>query len=233
MSSFVRLQDSLAYSTLDRRELHTNLSRLDIYYIDKFLWNKGGAIGILPSFSFSDHAPLHLVIVLQEHYKTSRFRTLNHVFFRQDCVPVMYNIWNKYDYSYDYALSNVQKAITEIQQFFQAKQVFHASFTKIGRLRRVLSSLQHLQERRPYSTYISSSLIQVGNQILGLEKVYHNISSKWAKSRDQVNKVFFAMHNHHKSIARISRLKCDGSYTNDLSQMRQIASEYYDNMLKA
>ena len=79
------------------------------------------SIGILPSFSFSDHAPLHLVIVLQEHYKTSRFRIPNHVFLRQDCVPVMYNIWNKYDYSYDYALSGVQKAITEIQQIFHCK----------------------------------------------------------------------------------------------------------------
>ena len=91
----------------------------------------------------------------------------------QDWAFNLYNLWNKYDYSYDFALSSVQKSIIEIQQFFhcKAKQVFHASFTKIGRLRRELQSLQHLQQRRPYSTYISSRVIEVGNQILELQKV--------------------------------------------------------------
>ena len=90
-----------------------------------------------------------------------------------NCAPIVYNIWNKYEYSYDNALSSVQKAINEIQQFFhcKAKQVFYASFTKIGRLRRGLRSLQHLQEKRPSSSYINSRVVQVGNQILELEKV--------------------------------------------------------------
>ena len=64
VSSFERMQDSLAYSRSDRKQSNTNLSRLDRVYADKFLWDKGGSIGILPSFSFSDHAPLRLVIVL-------------------------------------------------------------------------------------------------------------------------------------------------------------------------
>ena len=239
--SFVRIQDSLAYSRSNRRDSHTNLSRLDRFYADKFLWDKGGSIGIIPSFSFSDHAPLRLVIVLQEHHKTSRFRIPNHVVLSQEFVPIVHNIWNKYDYSYDCALSSVQKALGEIQQFFQfkSKQIFYASFTKIGRLRRGLRSLQHLQEKRPYSNYISSRVIQLGNQILELEKIsadfhYHNISSTWAESGDKVNKMFFAMHNHYKSNVRISRLKCpDGSYTTDPNQMRQIASDYYETLFKA
>ena len=241
VSSFGRLHDSLAYSRSDRREVHTNLSRLDRFYADKFIWDKGGYIGILPSFSFSDHAPLRISIILQEHYKTSRFRILNHVILRQDCVPIVHNIWHKYVYSSDYALSSVQKAIMEIQQFFhyKAKQVVQSSFTKIGRLRSGLRSLQHLQERRPYSTYISSRVLQVGNQILELQKLsaeftYHNMASEWAESGDKVNKMFFKIHNYHKLAARIFHLKCpDGSYTNDPRQMRQIASEYYENLLKA
>ena len=92
VSSFVRLEDSLVYSRSDRRELHTNLSRLDRFYADKFLWDQGGSIRILPSFSFFDHVSLRLVIVLQENYKTSRFRNPNNVFLRQDCVHVIYNI---------------------------------------------------------------------------------------------------------------------------------------------
>ena len=217
------------------------MSRLDRFYADKFLWDKGGFIGIFPSFSFLDHAPLHLAIILQDYSKTSRFRIPNHVVLNQDWAFNLYNLWNKYDYSYDFALSSVQKSIIEIQQFFhcKAKQVFHASFTKIGRIRRGLRSLQHLQERRPYLTYISSRVIHVGNQTLELQKVstdftYHNIFSEWAESGDKVNKPFLAMHNHHKPIARISCLKChDGSYTTDPSQMRQIASNYYENLLKA
>ena len=241
VSSFTRIQDSLEYSRSDRRQSHANLSRLDRFYADKFLWDKGGSIGIIPSFSFSDHAPLRLVIVLQEQYKNSRFRIPNHVFLSPDCSPTVHNIWNKYDYSYDYALSSVHKAISETQQFFyrKAKQVFYASLTKIGRLRRGLKSLQHLQERRPHSSYISARVVQVGNQILDLQKIsvdfnYHNTSSTWAESGDKVNKLFFAVHNHHKSSARISRLRCpDGSYTTDPSQMRQIASDYYEALLKA
>ena len=92
VSSFVRIDDSLAYSRSDRREAHTNLSRLDRFYADKFLWEKGGSIGIIYSFSFSDHAPLRLVIVLQEHYKSSRFRIPNHVFLKEDCAPIVYDI---------------------------------------------------------------------------------------------------------------------------------------------
>ena len=196
------------------------MSGLDRFYVDRFLWDIGGSIGIIPSFSFSDHAPLRLVIVLQGHYKSSRFRIPNHVFLSQDCEHTVHNIWNKYDYSYDYALSSVKKAISETQQFFhgKAKQVFYASLTKIDRLRRGLNSLQHLQERRPYSSYISSQVVQVRNQILDLEKIsadfnYHNILSTWVESGDKVNKLFFVVHNHHKTSVRISRLKClDGLY---------------------
>ena len=241
VSSFERMQDSLAYSRSDRKQSNTNLSRLDRVYADKFLWDKGGSLGILPSFSFSDHAPLRLVIVLQEQHRNSRFKIPNHVFLRQDCAPSVHDIWNKYDYSHDYVVSSVQNAISETQQFFhcKAKQLFYESCTKIGRLRRGLKSLQHLQERRPYSRYINSRVIQVGNQILELQKIsadfnYHNISSSWAESGDKVNKLFFAVHNHHKTSVRISRLKCqDGSYTTDSNQMRQIASDYYETLLKA
>ena len=82
-------------------------------------------------------------------------------------------------------------------------------------------------------------MVQVGNQILELEKVsvdfsYHNISSTWAESGDKVNKMFFAVHKHHKLTVRISRLKClDGSYTTDSNQMRHVASDYYETLLKA
>ena len=57
------------------------------------------------------------------------------------------------------------------------------------------------------------------------------IFSKWAESK--VNKFFFALHTHHMSADKISRLKCyDGSNTSDPSQMRQIASYYYDYRLE-
>ena len=83
---------------------------------------------------------------MQEHYKNSRFRIPIHVFLSQECVPTVHNLWNKYDYSYDYALSTVQQGIGEIQQFFhyKSKQIFYAYFTKIGILRRELRSLFEL-----------------------------------------------------------------------------------------
>ena len=95
------------------------------------------------------------------------------MFLRQDCAPSVHDIWNKYDYSHDYVVSSVQSAISETQQIFhcKAKQLFYESCTKIGRLCRGLKSLQHLQERRPYSRYMNSRVIQVGNQILELQKI--------------------------------------------------------------
>ena len=121
-----------------------------------------------------------------------------------------YTKWNKYDFSFDFSLSSVQKVIIEIQQFFhcKAKQVFHASFSKIGRLHRGLWSLQHLQERRPYSTYISSRVIQVGNQVWELQKVsadftYHNILSEWAESGDKVNKSLSCLSAPDRCVRRV------------------------------
>ena len=150
---------------------------------------------------------LHFLFLIMHQHRTSRFKIPTHVFLRQDCAPSVHNMWNKYDYSYDYALSSVQNAIRETQQFFhyKAKQVFYESCTKIGRLRRGLKSLQHLQEKRPYSRYINSRVIQVGNQILELQKIsadfnYHNISSSWAESGDKVNKLFFAVHNNIRHL---------------------------------
>ena len=79
-----------------------------------------------------------------------------------------------------------------------------------------------------------SRLLANRHQKISADFNYHNILSSWAKSGDKVNKLFFAVHNHHKTTVRISRLKCqDGSYTTDSSQMREIASHYYETLLKA
>ena len=68
-------------------------------------------------------------------------------------------------------------------------------------------------------------------QLILIITIYHLHGTE---SGDKVNKLFFVVHNHHKTSARISWLKCpEGSYTTDPSQMRQITSDYYETLLKA
>ena len=57
IQSFNRVPESLSFSRSDRRLVGVNLSRLDRFYGDAFVWARGGQLGIIPG-SFSDHSPL-------------------------------------------------------------------------------------------------------------------------------------------------------------------------------
>ena len=59
---FARAAGSLCFSRSDRRLGGTNLSRLDRFYIRYSVGERGGTMGILASTTFSDHAPVVLVL---------------------------------------------------------------------------------------------------------------------------------------------------------------------------
>ena len=58
--SFNRLPESLSFSRSDRRLAGVNLSRLDRFYGDVFMWSRSGQLGMMTGFSFSDDSPLKL-----------------------------------------------------------------------------------------------------------------------------------------------------------------------------
>ena len=60
VTSFVRLEDSLSFSWLDRRQQGVNLSCLDKICIE---------IGIISSALFSNHAPMIIVVGKQPYHK--------------------------------------------------------------------------------------------------------------------------------------------------------------------
>ena len=112
--SFNRLPRSLSFSRYDRRLAGVNLSRLDRFYGDVFMWSRSGQLGIMTGFSFSDHSPLKLNFFLSSVRRTHRFRIPNYVFFREDCKYYVQIIWSRRLYDKDVVLSNMVHVLKEI-----------------------------------------------------------------------------------------------------------------------
>ena len=243
VQSFNRIPESLSFSRSDRRLAGVNLSRLDRFYGDVFMWTRGGQLGILPGFSFSDHSPLKLKLFFSSTRRASRFRIPNSVFLRDDCKHFVQSIWFRYHYDveHDVSLINVVNVLKEIQGFFQskAKALYLDYDSKIGRYKRALTSLQHLQQRWPRSVELAARIIDVGKTItdMQLQKSdfwYHKSFARWIKQADTVCKGFFEPHRikSHKSQPTSMRRE-DGSFTSNVIEMRDIASSFYSHLLTA
>ena len=101
VSSFERMQYSLPYSCQNRKnQIPICLGQIEFTRIN-FCGTKEA----------QSEFYLHFPFLIMHQHRTSRFKIPTHVFLRQDCAPSVHNMWNKYDYSYDYALSSVQNAV--------------------------------------------------------------------------------------------------------------------------
>ena len=58
----MRIHGSLSFSRSDRRENGANLSRIDRFYVSNYVRLIGGQIGIMAGTTFSDHAPVTLIL---------------------------------------------------------------------------------------------------------------------------------------------------------------------------
>ena len=67
---FARVAGSLSFSSSDRWLGGTNLSRLDRFYISGNFGDRGGTVGILTGTTFSDQAPV--VLVLEDQRRPTR-----------------------------------------------------------------------------------------------------------------------------------------------------------------
>ena len=241
VQSFSRLPESLSFSRSDRRIAGVNLSRLDRFYGDAFMWNRGGQLGIIPGCSFSDHSPLRLKFFLSSTKRASRFRIPNSVFLREDCKDVVQGIWSRYQYDVDVILINVVQVLKEIQDFFQskAKALYLDYDSKIGRYKRAMTALQHLQQRWPGSVDLAARIIDVGKKIsdIQLQKSdfwYHKSVARWIRQADTVCKEFFQPHRNKSNKSQPSSMRrVDGSLTSDVVEMRDIASTFYRHLLSA
>ena len=72
--SLVRIEQSLEYSRSDRRNNGVNLSRLDRFYVSKYLQISGAFIEIVGGTSFSDHAPVSLNILQERRSPVTQIR---------------------------------------------------------------------------------------------------------------------------------------------------------------
>ena len=121
VQSFNKLPKSLSFSRYARRLAGVNLSRLDRFYGDAFMWARGGQLGIIHGCSFSDHSPLKLKFFLSSTRRASRFRIPNSIFLREDCKDLVQTICSRYHYDVNVILLNVVHVLKEIQEFFLSK----------------------------------------------------------------------------------------------------------------
>ena len=92
VQSFNRIPESLSFSRSDRRLAGVNLSRLDRFYGDVFMWTRGGQLGILPGFSFSDHSPLKLKLIFSSREGLVDLEYLI-LFFLETIVNIMFKVF--------------------------------------------------------------------------------------------------------------------------------------------
>ena len=95
-------------------------------------------------------------------------------------------------------LINVVRVLKEIQEFFQSKvKALYLDYdSKIGRYKRALTTLQHLQQRWPKSVDLATRINDVGKTIpdIQLQKSnfwYHKSYARWITQADVVCKGFF------------------------------------------
>ena len=79
LASFTRAQGSLSFSCSYRQLEGSNLARLDRFYVSDALCDRGGLIGILVGITFSDHAPVVLVLEEQRRPATQQLCILEAV----------------------------------------------------------------------------------------------------------------------------------------------------------
>ena len=111
--------------------------------------------------------------------------------------------------------------------------------SKIGRYKRALTALQHLQEKWPQSVDLARRAIDVRKKIVDLqlqrsEFWYHKSFARWSRQADTVCKKFFHPHQIKTYKPHPTSMRCfDGSFTSHVVEMRDIASSFYHNLLTA
>ena len=116
--------------------------------------------------------------------------------------------------------------LKEIQEVFQhkAKALYLEHDSKIGRYKRALTALHHLQEKWPQSVDLARRAIDVRKKIVDLqlqrpEFWYHKSFARWSRQ---------AYKPHPTNMRHF-----DGCFTSDVVEMRDIASTFYHNLLTA
>jgi hypothetical protein len=218
-----------------------NQSRLDRFYLSDFFTIKGGHVGILAGTTVSDHAPVILDINGKNRKQKVKLRVPEFMFKDPQIKLEVQRIWYEGMSSEDNLVQKVVKTLSTISSFFfrQVESLSEKTAEKERRLRRSLVALQRLQERHPRCSWTSVRLFQVKNHIVTIEKQreefrFHKHMAHWAINSDRCSKDFFESAKPQLAYRGIRQLrKDDGSLTTSPSEMRQIATQFYQDLLSA
>ena len=239
--SISRMQGSLHFSRSNGSMVAANLARLDRFYASSFFWEASGSMGIIPGTVTSDHYPLKLNIVFTKRSYLKQFRIPNSLLADETHRVSVAQIWSKYSFSDAFLLRDITYAILDVKSFFiniVASSVDRCS-AQIANLRRALAATQKLLEKYPTSSMLLSDLQQVKSNLKEKQHArglyfYQRNTTSWSQKQDRVNKEFFSQFKQKYKTLSIKTLKrLDGSYTTDDSEMRDIATTYYHQLLSA
>ena len=238
MGNFSKLPGSLNFSRSDRRTGGTNLARLDRFHIGECLANRGGSLGIMSGSAFSDHFPVIMNFFGSKKRSQEKVRIPATMLVDEKWAEEVHRIWLSFQGTPNGPAHNLLLWIEALSNFFQEIAIKDKEKLKEKELalRRNLKSLQKLQERFPYCTWTAQKLGEARKQLQQVQDKrsalrFHSQASRWAQFGDRVNGDFFKAkgpRNVSHSLQQLSRE--NGSITTDETEMRGIATRYYQNL---
>ena len=168
--AFVRMKDSLYFSRSNRRQNDANLARLDRFYVSSNLAQRGGQIGIMAGTTFSDHAPVLLLLKDEVVYRKDTFRIPDSIIRDATLRAQVETIWNGRRNVED-PVRDFMSKIEESSELFrlQEKERYSIFVQREKALRSSLSSSQRLQEKFPNCKWIGDLLYKARMEIMEME----------------------------------------------------------------
>ena len=239
--SYMHAHDSLAFSRSDRRQDGVNLSKLDRFYISEIFQEKGGHVGILPTTTFSDHAPIFITILEESKRIEKPIRITDAIISDENCKEHLVEIWAKYDELQSPSVERFMLLLEESVIYLnnETNKCYQQYERKQNALKHTLISLQRLQETYPSCGWIEDLLQKARSETQHIHQIvsdfkYNSVAAKWVSIGDRVTKEFFECIGPNYSRAPIQALRDDNGdrITNPIF-MQSIATTFFEKMLTA
>ena len=236
---FSRESGSLHFSRSDRRIGSTNLSRLDRMYASDLILDRGGSVGILGGTCMSDHSPVMLVVDEGTRQCSQSLRIPESVQLDEKLADKVEQHWRQAQLSSESHVQALVLGLGQICTLFREEAAARLAQTREAerRLHRSIASLQRLLESSPDSDWIGTQLAQAQQELRETEErryafLFHRQAAQWTQVGDRVSGEFFSITGPRHSRSGIRRLRrTDGSLSTEPAEMREIATEFYSELL--
>ncbi len=241
---FITHKGSRLYSRADLSHTPVNQSRLDRFYVTDYFRSLGGMVMIVPDTSLSNHVPILLRIDSKEpahNSPKSRLKIPEKMLLQEQWKDEVFQIWHEVTNLNLEPATRLAEGINQLSTFFynKAYTLHTEEKTKKQSLRRGIASLQRLIEKDSHNEMLVKELVEAQekwkiSEENKLEFLFHRYAAQWTKKGDLVSKDFFHIAGPKRSPTHIAHLvNKEGDLTSDPNQIRVIATEYYNELLRA